>query len=200
MSLRRKSDNLNATQEVQRAARFVAAENAMLRDILRQRLGLSDTDIEAVRGAWVESNSNPKARAVRARQTNTKEAVSNQLLTKPDSRPSLISEPCTTESANGRNGADGHSSDTLIPHFRYSLMGPQFLQPDPVESTRDDASLEQQENESIGSMSCEKAAEILSSLRTQDELIDVRARLGCMSSKTCTVQNLHLMDVISENI
>lgn len=171
---------LNATQQMQQAARVVAAENEMLRDVLKQRLGIGEREIEDLRREWIRGNGTIfwESRAFNSRGENA-----DRIQTAQDDGRRIESVRLP---ASGQSDTCGE-----LPHVRCC---------DRTSDATNQKLISNQPAESSVFMSCEKAAEILSSIRTQDEYYDVRARLGCTTPNTCMIENTTVMDVMNESI
>lgn len=180
---------LKATQQMQQAARVVAAENAMLRDVLRSRLGIGEREIEALRQEWISGNQGQNLGyetterfipSFKTQRVEFKDGNANG--------SAMIREVQQQLNSTSDSTSEQQNLTVKTTTGKVSCCGPK---PD---------SSSVRLTESSAFMSCEKAAEILSSIRSQDELHDVRARLGCTSPSTCMIENTTVMDVMNESI
>lgn len=197
---------VQATEEVQHAARLVAAENAMLRDLLKRYNGIGDEEIARLKREWVAgyTDSRPPIAHKTVPPTQSARGISAQsspvmMLSQARSVPqtSAVSTPPHSPACDSSAPSCDERPQTqqhILPRSKLSYDdSPTIVHATVATPTKPQPGIS-------ASMSCEKAAEILSSIRTSDDMADIRANLGCTSSGSCTVNNAHLMQVMDEAV
>lgn len=211
--------NVQATKEVQTAARLVVAENAILKNFLREELGFNEEAITYIlqRGqqGQLPVSGGSKFQPVKVQSpTNNSRTEASVLTAVPlPEHPIQCSTarsglPCAVHQSQSRSQAHHPTAETPVESTANQLPQPATYDVQdihrPSNSTPSLARIESVSMvngmESSASMSCERAAEILSSLRSPCGSGDVRMQLGCESSASCIVNNVHLLGVMSETI
>jgi len=209
---------IEATQEVQNAARLVVAENAILKKFLREELNFDEKAIIDLlqRGRQeqtpvsVDSRRQPPA-AQHTADIVPKGVTGNATLPpSPESsiQPLKVTSTATHNAHQGQNRGrdlraeiDARNSTAQSLQSTSNNVRPTDILSDPTSLfTTTETVLVNNEIGSQSSMSCEKAAEILSSLRSPCGQEDIRMQLGCKSSASCVVNNVHLLEVMSEAV
>lgn len=199
---------IEATQEVQAAARAVATENGILKAYLKDDLGMSERDI--IELIW--SRQQPAGQQTIHKTTQTARVqlslparsethayrrpvqCNDDLLPRADEQkpklPELLDRSSTSEVSS--------LAETVIRTHSNVMKQNDMLS----EKTRQPVSIERlpitSEDKDTASMSCEKAAEILSGIRNHNGADELRDELGCTSASTCKVKNIRLLQIMSE--
>lgn len=181
---------VQASKEVQDAARLVAAENAVLKDILINQLGFDRNNVSKAIHERINGDfSTPLQRSSPTwsvpRDGNGKHTESSlHLKDFRDTEPRM-------------NGSHGMSSYEMPEKARYTMHTEHWQ--NPVAAATQAVSAVKDET-SATRMSCVKAAEILSSIRGGQSPQDLRGELGCTSSLPCTIDNVRLFEVMGNSV
>lgn len=205
---------IEATREVQNAARVVVNENTILRDYLKEELGFTDESIATLvqRG---------RQRVVVDHKSSTLVPTTTWESKSPDhfqdieilARVYPISKtpPVTICGSDRQVGSE--INGRMPSPYHYGEVAPHCArQSEP--DTSDQSTTIQDNSASVPgvqassvnrginhtvSMSCEKAAEILSGLRSYNENDELRVELGCTSTRSCNIDNVRLLEIMSES-
>lgn len=197
---------IEATKEVQAAARSVAAENGILKAYLKEKLGMSEFDIlELVQSRQSRGANRAPHNHVRSDPASPLTSLTGQSHTAiPPEHWNSNLWPCTT--AAKFNVSDVHTSSStrrdvpsIVPHGREGLVD--GVDHKILETQMSGTALPicptSPQNNTV-SMSCEKAAEILSEIHNGNAADELRFELGCTSMTTCKVKNIRLLEIMSE--
>lgn len=196
----RRNASIVASQEVQRAAHVVIAENAILRDILVNDFGCDEVNLtneirRRLSGDKVSSmgfSSLQKPVVVRTLKRTCSNLEGN--IGKRLKGSSTIHKPQSRNSQSIQDTTEIDASPAELirvaePPAQESVM----LGPEPVND------LSNRQFYGNPRMSCEKAAAILSSIahRTTDE---IREELGCPSGTSCHIDNVIVMQAMDKSV
>ena len=171
---------VEATREVQAAGRKVAAENTLLRSLLRHH-GVTENNV----GEYLRSKTRPD----------------------PHPHPSVIA-PFNSRVHDPEHkmdpvgGSFSPSNSVIIRHA--SPLNDQAAsadQPSDVDPVIPKASRAPQPGGKQGAgqaTSCETAARIISSLRGHSDMQGLRSELGCHSESKCTVKNMDIFEILDK--
>ena len=181
---------VEATREVQMAGRRVAAENAALRSLLRHR-GVTD---EEVREYMETHTSNPGQFTVSS-ATAPKTRISKAMGTrnyheKNDSSPRTDIggfNPLPSELAGNTKGEKLNGQLSRVESS---------VPVDPLTHISSNVEQSNGRRDTGDSTSCEVAAGIIMSMRGHADMRDVRSELGCGSSSSCMVRNMHIFEIL----
>jgi hypothetical protein len=174
---------VQATTEVQAAARRVAEQNAALRSFLNE-LGKSDSEIEEYlcRSSGTESSASPPQTALPAMRSEMVAPMhmSNgaRVRTEVERHSAASSTPSGSYTKPTLQPNTGTSANAQLPHSGASCMQ---MSPAPPNG---------QGSRNTNTTSCEDAARIIARMRGHYNEEDVRAELGCSTNKHCTVENI----------
>ena len=181
---------VEATREVQLAGRKVAAENAALRSLLRTR-GITDEEV----WEYVEAHASNSGQFTASSVTAPKARISKSMGTRNNHEKN---ESFPRMDINGLSplpsGAAGNTKGEML-----TGQSPSIESPVATESlTHIASSVEQSDGrlDTGDSTSCEVAAGIITSMRGHADMRDVRSELGCRSSSTCMVRNMHIFEIL----
>jgi hypothetical protein len=171
---------VQATTEVQAAARRVAEQNAALRSFLNE-LGKSDSEIEEYlcRSSGTESSASPP-------QTTPPVVPSEGIVPMHMSngarpRTEAVPQPSPAPFRKYSKPPLPPNTDTSgNPQFSGSGASSMPISPAPSDQGLRNANM----------TSCEDAARIIARMRGHYNEEDVRAELGCSTNKHCTVENI----------
>ncbi|KAK5946238.1 hypothetical protein PMZ80_000380 [Knufia obscura] len=174
-----------ATKQMQVAARAVAAENSLLRELLKSQLGRDDHDIDVLLAHMRGDSSAPRCSHQVEMGSEYTAAETNQSSHQHRSwRPNTTATSTNSNSNIIPESISSHpappSTATLPRPLQTSTPAPTPRCPTPKDS-----------------ISCEEAATIISGLRLQHEDI-IREELGCNSARSCEIKNLAVLQMMSE--
>lgn len=184
---------VQATLEMQRAARAVAAKNEKLLALLALH-GVEQREIDSFLAVPEIDQSMP-------RQGCSPSTLADRAAPQADS---MVSEPVPT--SNSRTGAPVLQLETQVNNRnRDSRCGPSdsnILRPEqsicnPLSSS-DQLSIGISTGSPTEVTSCEMAASIIVNLRGSGDLAEARQVLGCADNTPCSVKNTHLFQLMNE--
>ncbi|KAK2733667.1 hypothetical protein FQN57_002064 [Myotisia sp. PD_48] len=192
---------VEATLEVQTAARKVAQENAALRLLLQYR-GVSDLEINEYLHRSAECSANVAKNGTFQNQKPTSISGANPPMA--STAYSEVSGPSSqhtypqtyssgpVDSSNLSGLAPAGQTDPQITEYRSNPTIP------PADkTTRYDSSYTVENDISIrNSTSCEEAARIIASMRGDYNDESVRAELGCSTNGSCRVENMKIFSIL----
>ncbi|KAB5528058.1 hypothetical protein GE09DRAFT_975570 [Coniochaeta sp. 2T2.1] len=187
---------IEASLEMQQAARRVAGENARLRALLAVK-GVSDAEVEQWLHAGPDSGASPPPQAP---------APTPNYHTLPLS-PASCSSYHTTKAPPGPRAnpqkpythPTGNSPDTS--DFNFSTTSPATSQPNPPRVAPEKSLAERVAVccTSGNETSCEAAALILANMHGHGDVSRSRAALGCTDdSPNCTVKNTRVLELLDQ--
>lgn len=170
---------MEATREVQAAGRKVAAENTLLRSLLRHH-GVTENNV----GEYLRSK------------------------TRPDPpRPSVIA-PFNSEvhdlehEMDPVGGSFSPPNSVIIRHASplndQAASADQPPDVDPVIPKASQAPQSGGKQDAGQATSCETAARIISTLRDHSDMQGLRSELGCHSESKCTVKNMDIFEILDK--
>ena len=186
---------VQATFEMQRAARGVAAENATLRSMLRRR-GVSDGEIEQfLRSAPGNSNYEEPNEAAKAQQPEFLTLPPSYRSMEVSQRQSGVFEPTVI----GKECCDGKTTCSLSPGENAVRPGANTGSVQPASfapNAMAGATTTTMDYNSATTMSCNTAARILADMQGHEDTRRTRASLGCVGQDECIVKNTALFQIL----
>ncbi|KAI7975925.1 hypothetical protein EIK77_002485 [Talaromyces pinophilus] len=191
---------VEATREIQAAGRKVAAENALLRSLLRHH-GVAEKEVQEYLESYatypnppIISSANPpplvKSRPPATDSNNLKSRDTPQLNTfcrESNRKPNyLLRELGAIRVGSSPSDSVVHRhSNPLHPH---ASSAEQSAAGDETRASQDTAH----------STSCETAANLIVTMRGYTDIVDVRSELGCHSESSCTVRNMDIFEILDK--
>ncbi|KAH6646033.1 hypothetical protein BKA67DRAFT_541024 [Truncatella angustata] len=189
---------VNATQEMQRAARAVAWKNERLLVLLALH-GVQHDEIDAFLAA-PEAVGNPSQSQVR--YTSTTPTGPSPAITQPDSDSmapsvniSVVNVPSYHQNVKDTACSKVASCGPAGPGVGY--VETRTCRPFPEQSSGSaPASVSACSSSQV--TSCEAAASIIMNLRGHGDVTEARQTLGCTDSNSCSVKNTDLFQIMNE--
>jgi hypothetical protein len=191
---------VQATREVQSAGRRVAAENTVLRSLLRLR-GISDQEV----GAYLARHRTdfngalpivpPGDVPIPKERSYVEESLGLTATTDIED----FSQPISTDhERRGERKLETNAHEPSYPPVYQQVAATE--QPVPVRSlTHDISNLHPSlcDHESSGQATpCDAAARIITSMRSDSDARDVRSELGCKPGAECMVRNMDIFQLL----
>jgi hypothetical protein len=195
-------DGIQATAEVQAAARKVAEENSRLRSLLAKH-GISAAEIKGHLDSSRAASCNINSEAVEVSAGNARQASATM------AQPSLRSlTPATMHGASGGGSPDQESVLYSIDDSpRNDYAQPSDMRTETLDSrpcmeglqapvTPCHAYEQKTAVKGADETSCEEAARIIASMRGDEDPEGVWPELGCSSTRKCMVKNMAIFQMV----
>ncbi|EEP79776.1 predicted protein [Uncinocarpus reesii 1704] len=190
---------VQATLEVQLAGRKVAAENALLRSLLKSR-GITDEEVEAFLKAHREPTELAASTTLPPPPYRASSAATGQL-TGGQGSQAVKSHGKGAELQHTDGG--NISQSTTCAELSSSLCSRSYCntreERTAAACVADSCSQQQQQSPEFNNgqlTSCETAARIITTMRGDSDMKDARAELGCASESNCMVKNMAIFDLL----
>ena len=194
---------VEVTREVQAAGRKVAAENALLRSLLRHH-GVLENEV----GEYLKSKTSPNPPPSVVAPESAGSRLTTALGDHQVNHLSPQSTPFNSGMHDLKHEMNSVGNSFLPPNTVIIKYGsPLNDQASSVDQTPDASSVipkasEVQHSEGKHNagqaMSCETAARIVSTFRGYPEMQGLRSELGCLSESKCMVKNMDIFEILDK--